>query len=267
VLRQELLLGTFIKTPTTHPTEILAVAGLDFVIIDQEHGPFDRASTERALLAARAGGIPALVRVASIEGSGILAVLDDGATGVLVPHVANVDIASSVVRASRYGGGRRGFSNTTRAGRFGAASMWDHVHASDAETVVLAAIESPEALEYVDEIAAVDGLDGFFIGRGDLTVALGAESAYASSVRWASERIAKAALAKGKPVCAHVGSLGDHEFAWLRSIGVSVFVLSSDQGLLRHAAETAVTEFKALAAEARSSSWTVIAQYAPPPRG
>jgi 2-keto-3-deoxy-L-rhamnonate aldolase RhmA len=246
-LRREALLGTFIKTPTPHTMEVVAGAGLHFAIIDQEHGPFDRVSTDLALLAARAAQMPALVRVPSADPAAILAALDDGATGVLVPHIASAESARAVVASARYGGGRRGFSNTTRAGRYGDASIWDHVHAADAATVVLAAIEDPEALDRLDDIAKVAGLDGFFIGRGDLTVSLGAETPLAPAVRGAAEAIASAALAQGKPVCAHVGGLNVEEIGWLQDIGVSLFVVASDQGLLRSAARTLLADFEKLA--------------------
>ena len=246
LLRREAVVGTFIKTPSSHTTEVVASAGLDFVIIDQEHGPFDRVTTDRALLAARGAGVPALVRVPSADPAGILAALDDGATGILVPHIANAEAARAIVRAARYGGGRRGFSNTTRAGGYGGAGVWEHVHACDAGTVVLAAIEDPEALECLDDIARVDGLDGFFIGRGDLTVSLGAQSPQSAPVRSAAERIAAAAVAHGKPVCAHVGTLSADEVTWLRAIGVSLFVVASDQGLLRQAASSVAAGFASL---------------------
>lgn len=242
--QRALLFGTFVKTPTSHTVEVLAGTGFDFVIIDQEHGPFDRVATDSALLAARAGKLPALVRVPSSAPHGILAALDDGATGVLVPHVSNGDLARSVAASTHYRGGKRGFSNTVRAGGYGEVGIWPHVDASDAATVALAAVETPDAIERVDEIAAVAGLDGLFIGRGDLTVSLGAPSPQSPPVRAAAERIAAAALAHGKVACAHVGGLDPEEFRWLRAIGVSVFVIASDQGLLRQAAFGTLRDFR-----------------------
>jgi 2-keto-3-deoxy-L-rhamnonate aldolase RhmA len=85
------LLGTFIKIPTTHSTEIIGSLGFDFVIVDQEHSNFDRLSIDAALLAARATGIAALVRVPDV--SHILPALDSGASGVLVPHVDSAGMA------------------------------------------------------------------------------------------------------------------------------------------------------------------------------
>src|SRR3954471_24704022 len=102
------LVGTFLKTPTSHATEIIGDVGFDFAVIDQEHAPFDRTSTDIALLAARAANMPALVRVAGPQA--ILSVLDCGATGVLVPHVATAAYAREVAALCRYRNGLRGFA-------------------------------------------------------------------------------------------------------------------------------------------------------------
>src|ERR1041384_8220614 len=106
LLARQTLIGTFLKTPTGHGVEIIGDAGFDFVVIDQEHAPFDRSSTDVALAIACARGLPALVRVAGPET--VLSVLDGGATGILMPHVASVEQARAVVSACRYRGGRGG---------------------------------------------------------------------------------------------------------------------------------------------------------------
>ena len=122
---REPLIGTFLKTPTSHATEIIGEVGFDFVVIDQEHSPFDRMATDIALLAARALGIPALVRVP--EPDAILSVLDCGAAGVLVPHVSSAAYAHKIAAACRYRSGKRGFATSTRAGRYTAVPMWRHI--------------------------------------------------------------------------------------------------------------------------------------------
>jgi 2-keto-3-deoxy-L-rhamnonate aldolase RhmA len=230
------LVGTFLKTPTSHGTEIVGDLGFDFVVIDQEHAPFDRASTDVALLAARALGVPALVRVSGTET--ILSVLDCGATGVLVPHVAAAAYAKEIATLCRYRDGRRGFATSTRAGRYTAVPMWRHIDDSDANTTLIAQIEDPEALDEIENIAAVDGIDALFIGRGDLTAAFGDESKDPPCVGEAVERICAAAKKVGKPICVYVG--GDAEAAWLKSLGASMFVVSSDQGFLREGAARAL---------------------------
>ncbi len=235
------LVGTFIKTPTVHATEILGDLGFDFVVIDEEHAPFDRVAIDNALLAARAAGTAGIVRVPSADPSRILSVLDSGAIGVLVPHVSSAAKAREIAAACRYRGGKRGFSNSPRAGRYGGLGIWAHVDAGDAATTVIAMIEDPEALSDIDAIAAVEGIDGFFIGRGDLTVAFGAPDMDAPVVRDAVERIANAARAASKTVCAMVG--GAAETGWLKELGVTAFIVSSDQGFMRRAAAQALAEF------------------------
>ncbi|MDB5511812.1 MAG: aldolase [Enterovirga sp.] len=240
----DLLLGSFVKTPTSHTIEVLGDLGFDFVVIDEEHGPFDRLAIDHAILAARASGTTPIVRVAEPSASKLLSVLDDGATGVLVPHVSSAEKARDVVSACRYRGGKRGFSNTTRAGRFGRHGIWDHVDAADAATTVIAMIEDPEALDELDAILAVEGLDGVFIGRGDLTVAFGAESQAAPPVRDAVDRIVAAAKAAAKPVCVMLGSAADA--APFRAMGVNTFIVGSDQTFLRQAAGKVATDFVAM---------------------
>jgi 2-keto-3-deoxy-L-rhamnonate aldolase RhmA len=246
LLAGEPLLGTFIKTPATHPVEILGGLGLDFVVIDQEHAPLDRVTTDALVLAGQAAAIAVVVRVPGSEARDILPPLDCGAQGVLVPHVDSGAKAGGVVAEARYRGGRRGFSNSSRAGRYGAAGFQEHVAAGDAESAVLAMVEDLAALARLPEIMAVPGLDAVFIGRGDLAIALGADGPMAPSVVAATEKIAAAARAAGKPMCAHVGRVDSPDVAWLRSLGVSAFVVSSDQGLLRAAASEAMAQFRVL---------------------
>ena len=240
----DLLLGTFIKTPTSHTSEIIGALGFDFVVIDEEHAVFDRVSIDQALLGARAAGTAGIVRVAEPTAAKLLAVLDDGATGVLVPHVSSVAKAQDIVAACRYRGGKRGFSNTNRGGGYGATGIWEHVDAKDAETTVIAMIEDPEALDVIDDIVAVEGLDGFFIGRGDLTVALQATGLADPRVRAAAEKILAAARKVGKPVCLMVASAS--EAAEWRALGANAFIVSSDQGFMRSAAAKTHADFAAL---------------------
>jgi 2-keto-3-deoxy-L-rhamnonate aldolase RhmA len=238
------LLGTFIKTPTGHATEIIGALGFDFVVIDEEHAPFDRGTIDQALLAARASGTAGIVRVAEPTAAKLLAVLDDGAVGVLVPHVSSAQKARDVVAACRYRGGKRGFSNTNRGGGYGATGIWEHADARDAETTVIAMIEDPEALDVLDEILAVEGLDGVFIGRGDLTVAFGATGLADPVVKSAAEKITAAARKAGKPVCLMVANAA--EAAEWRKLGASAFIVSSDQGFMRAAAAKMHADFTAL---------------------
>ena len=238
------LIGTFIKTPTSHATEILGQLGFDFVVIDEEHAPFDRVTTDQALLAARASNIAGIVRVPEANPSQLLGVLDAGATGVLVPHVYSAQKAEDLVAACRYRGGKRGFSNTTRAGDYGSLGFQKHAEQSDAYVTVIAMIEDIAAIDVIDEIVAVDGLDGVFIGRGDLTAAYGGQGMDDPRVRAAAEKIAKATRAAGKPVCMMVGTYA--EAKTFTEIGASAFIISSDQGLMKIAASRVLADFAPL---------------------
>lgn len=240
------LIGTFLKTPTGHATEILGDLGFDFVIVDEEHAPFDRNSIDHALLAAKAAGIASLVRVAEPTATNILSVLDNGAAGVLVPHVSSAAKAREVAAACSYRGGKRGFSNTTRAGDYGSVGLWNHVDASDASVTLVAMIEDPEALDEVDAIAQTDGLHGAFIGRGDLTVAMGAAGMEAPEVRAAVERITAAMKRAGKPVCVMANSVEDAKA--MRALGATAFVIASDQGFMRQGAMKALADYRPIGA-------------------
>jgi 2-keto-3-deoxy-L-rhamnonate aldolase RhmA len=239
----EKLSGTFIKTPTGHATEIFGDLGYDFVVIDEEHAPFDRLAVDQALVAARAAHIAALVRVASASASNLLSGLDAGAVGVLVPHVCSAQKATEIAAACRYRGGKRGFSNSPRAGRYGGLSLHQRVEHADGMTTVVAQIEDPEALGQIDAIAEVDGIDALFIGRGDLAVALGVASPEAPSRRRGAHQ--HSARRAGKPIMVFVGN--NKDALAMREIGASAFIFSSDQGLMRQAAARTLAEFEALA--------------------
>jgi len=239
MLAGERLVGTFLKTPTSHATEIVAGLGFDFVVIDQEHAPFDRATTDIALMAARGGNMPALVRVPGPNE--ILSVLDGGATGILIPHVASAAYARELAALCRYRAGR-GYATSTRAGGYSAVPMWQHIRASDDTVTVVAQIEDRAALDQIDEIAAVEGIDSLFIGRGDLTAAFGDDTPNPPAVRQAVERISASARKANKPICVYVG--GRPEAEWLRSVGATSFILNSDQGFLRQAASKGLADMR-----------------------
>jgi staphyloferrin B biosynthesis citrate synthase len=242
----EPLLGTFLKTPSSHNAEILGSLGFDFLIVDAEHAPFGRGTIEVALLGARAAGCAAIVRVAEPSPAQLLAALDDGATGVMVPHVSSPEQAQEVVRACRYLGGRRGFSNSPRAGGYGTVGLRRHIEEQDAAAAIIAMIEDPEALDCLDAILATEGLDGIFIGRADLAVAMNETAPNSPAVQAATERILAAAARAGKPACIMTSSLAEAQH--LRALGATSFVVSSDQGLMRLAAIQALEIFTALRA-------------------
>ncbi len=241
LLSGERLLGSFIKTPTCHSVEILGEIGFDFVVIDEEHAPFDRAAIDVAVLAAKATGVAALVRVSSE--ANILSALDCGADGILVPHVTNVERARAVAAACRYRNGSRGYSASGRSGRYGGETLWPYIDRSDAHVSTIAMIEDPSALDDIEQIVAVEGLDAFFIGRGDLTVSLNAPSSSSDHVSAAVLKVATAAKAVGKPVAVMAATREEGDV--FAGMGATAFILSSDQGFIRKAGAQMLQQFRA----------------------
>lgn len=237
---RETLIGTFIKVPTTHTTEVIGSVGYDFIVIDQEHAPFDRLAIDSVILASVANGMPALVRVGDPSAANILAALDCGAAGVLVPHVDSADKAAEIASACRYRSGRRGFSRTGRAGGYGKAGVAEHIAQQDADTLCIAMIEDVAAIERIDAIAATPGIDAIFIGRADLSVALGELSASAPRVVEAVKVIAAGVARAGKPLLTLAESVADRQA--MTELGASSFLVGSDLAFLRRAATQALAD-------------------------
>ncbi len=222
----DILTGTWVKTPHPNVVEVLALSALDVLVLDAEHAPFDRGSLDLCILAARGGGKPVLVRPASANHEQILQALDSGADGVIVPHVRSAAEAREVVRACNYGPGGRGFAGSTRAAAYTTLGMAKHRTAAKG-VVVVAQIEDAEALDEIEAIAAVEGVDALFIGRADLTIALGAESSDDPQVISAVERICSAGIASGRTIGMFLAQATNVP-EW-RPKGASLFILQSDQ--------------------------------------
>ncbi len=242
LLAGEPLLGTFVKTPSSIVCEVLTKTPLDALCLDAEHAPFGREALDRCLAVTRLADMPALVRVPGAEPAAILSALDCGATGVVVPHVVSAGAAAEVARRCRFGPAGRGYAGSTRAAGFGAKSIADHLRASAAETVVIAQIEDVEAVAAIDEIAAVNGIDCLFIGRIDLTVALGAASPDAPEVVDAVTAVCTAGRKAGRRVGMFVADPAEAD-RW-RDQGASLFLLSSDHGFLSAGARTLARGFR-----------------------
>ena len=224
------LLGTFQKTPAPVVTEVLALSGLDCVCLDAEHAPFDRGAIDLCVMAARAGGLPVLVRPPTSAAEHILTALDSGANGVLLPHIRSVAEAESAARAAHYGRGGRGYAGATRAAGYLGRPIAEHLARSRAETVVIAQIEDIEAVDDVERIAAVPGIDAMFVGRIDLTVAMGATSPADPPIVAMVERVVAAGRARGRVTGMFVSDLA--EVPRWREAGASLFLLGSDHGFL-----------------------------------
>ena len=170
-------LGTFTAIGNPPAVESLRYTGLDYVIVDTEHTPAGIESAAAQIAAAPGAGLTALARANEISRTAVLRLLDVGAQGVVVPCVETVEEVRELVQYAKYTPlGNRGFC-PTRDGGWGyaphAASIPDHMGTCNRETLLLPQCETVGCLEHIEEITAMDGVDGIFVGPFDLSIALG----------------------------------------------------------------------------------------------
>ena len=170
----ERLLGVLVRLSGDDLVEMCGWTGFDFVVIDCEHGPADVALLRQHIMAAELHGMPALVRLGTAEPALALRAMDQGAAGVLAPHLDTVADARALVASVHYPPlGQRGFAAYTRAGDFGTADATALREAYLERTLVLGMLESPTAVANAHDIIATPGLDGIMIGPADLRASSG----------------------------------------------------------------------------------------------
>jgi len=166
------LVGVLLRLPAEDLVEMVAVSGYDFVVIDCEHGPSEVADLRRHIALADVHAVPVLVRVGSDEPALTLRALDQGAAGIIAPHIDTPAQAGALVDAVHYPPlGHRGFATYTRTGGFGTVDPAAHQARLLAETLVVGMIESPDGVRQAADIMAVPGLDAVMIGTADLRAA------------------------------------------------------------------------------------------------
>lgn len=194
----EVTVGTFVGMASATAAEVCAASGADWILIDLEHGSGSDDAVREGILAAGSYGVPTIVRVESSERIRIGRALDHGAAGIMVPRLGSVGDAAQSVRHLRYPPhGDRGVATYNRACQWGmnrAPLTEDHQSA-----VGVIQIETLDALEHVDEIAAQAGVDVLFVGPLDLSYALGVPLQLDSTTfQEALERVLEAAGRHGK---------------------------------------------------------------------
>jgi 4-hydroxy-2-oxoheptanedioate aldolase len=199
-------LGCSIMIPSAQMVEMVAHAGFDWVLIDMEHGTIGLESAELMIMASEASGITPIVRPRSNSPADISSVMDRGAAGVQVPHVNTAEDARDAVSAVKFGpGDNRGLAAGTRPDRYGfSGSMEAFTTASNEQSIVCVQLEHAAAIENVDEILGVEGIDVFFVGPSDLSQSMGypgnpEEPAVRSAIETALEKIVGAGKIAGMP--------------------------------------------------------------------
>ena len=226
-------LGTWLSLGSPAIAELAALAGFSWVLIDLEHGCATEAEVPDQLRALRGTATEAIVRVGAPYPDLIGRVLDWGARGIMVPHVDDAAMARKIVQATRYPPqGHRGVSRTTRATGYGLYPS----AAGNPPPLVMAQIETGEAVHHAAEIAEVDGIDVLFVGPADLQYDLnhGARAATApGDFAHCLRVVAAAAEACGKEAGILLRELGDVSIHL--DLGFTRIAVDSDVGILRKA--------------------------------
>ena len=235
-------IGLWSSLSSNYTVEVIAGAGFDWILLDTEHSPNDLESLLTQLQAAAPYPTHPVVRVPWNDMVVIKRVLDVGAQSLLVPYVSTPEEAAAAVSYVRYPpAGVRGVAGTTRASRFGRVK--DYARKAQDELCLLVQVETQGALDAIEAICAIDGVDGVFIGPADLHASLGYPGEIANPkvkplIDDAIRRIRKCGKAPG--ILTPNEADARH---WLEC-GALFVAVGADVGILARGAEALASRFK-----------------------
>ena len=235
-------IGLWSTLSSSYTVEVVAGAGFDWLLLDTEHSPVDIENLLTQLQAAAPYASHPIVRIPWNDMVTVKRVLDIGAQTLLVPYVQNVEEARNAVAHTRYPpAGVRGVAGTTRATRFGRVK--EYAKRAHEELCVLVQVETQSALQNIEAICAIDGVDGVFIGPADLHASLGHAGETANPkvkpmIDDAIRRIRKAGKAPG--ILTPNEADARH---WLEC-GALFVAVGSDAGILARGADALAAKFK-----------------------
>ncbi|MGE0525033.1 MAG: HpcH/HpaI aldolase/citrate lyase family protein [Variibacter sp.] len=235
-------IGLWGSLSSAYTAEVIAGAGFDWILIDTEHSPADLENVIGQLQAIAAYPTASVVRVPWNDMVTIKRTLDIGAQSLLIPQVTTAEEAKAAVAYARYPtAGMRGVAGATRATRFG--RIPGYFKKAHEEICILLQVESGEALENIEAIAAVEGVDGIFVGPADLHASLGYAGERARDdvlpiIDKAIQRIKAAGKAPGI-----LTDSEEHARRWLK-LGALFVAVGADVGLLARAADNLAAKFK-----------------------
>lgn len=223
---------------------VLANAGLDFVLVDNEHGPFPVDTVAELCRAARSEGITAIVRIPELTYARVSQALDGGAQGIMLPRVTTRAQVEECVRFMKYPPeGRRGAVLGRGHTAFKAGPLVETLAAMNRETMLVVQIETREAVEALDDLLSVPGVDAALVGPTDLSLALGVggEMDHPTLVS-AIEATMAACASHGVAPAIHTNDTA-MSAAWARR-GMQLVSINNEIGLLTAAARGAATTIR-----------------------
>ncbi|MBN2735032.1 MAG: hypothetical protein JXQ82_09280 [Methanomicrobiaceae archaeon] len=244
----DVVAGPWCVLPSPDLIEIIGRTGMDFAILDMEHGPHSIQSLVNMVRAADACGCAPIVRVAKNDEALILHALDIGATGVIVPHIESCEDAYKAISYAKYHPlGNRGFSPYTRAGGYSPKDLKNHTYEQNNRTVLGLLLEGIEGINNLDEILAIKGIsdkiDFIYIGAYDLSQAVGHPGEIdhpqvRNHLKTCINKIKKSGIAPG----GYVAKNGD-DMKWMCDLGMQIITLLPDCTLIYDAFASVIHTF------------------------
>lgn len=233
----ETLNGCWITLGSAFVTEMVGHAGFDWVMIDLEHGAGSEKDVSAQIMALTSSNTAALVRVESPEPLRISRILEMGAEGIMVPKVNNEDIAQKVISGMHYPPiGNRGVATMIRPAAFG-KTFQEYYEKAPNTLLGILQIETAEALNHLDEIAGIEGVDVLFIGPADLSMDLGIFGQFENPIYIdAVKKTVAAAEKAGKAVGILFSDPADYKKYY--NLGIRFLACGTDQAFVLDGAKT-----------------------------
>ena len=227
------VLGMYVSCPDLAVAEIIVRSGIDYIRIDLEHGMLDYTAVANLVRLSTIAGIPVQARVSDL--SDITRLLDLGVTGIFVPDVETAEYAKKLVEKVKYAPlGMRGMNNNPRFLNYNSAGFQDYVKTANEEVLLGIQLESRTAVEHIDEILSVEGIDMVSSGKGDLSQSYGVAGNISHPVVVETENyILRKAIEHGKIPTAL--STSAERTAALYRQGVRMVTIGTDLQVIRDA--------------------------------
>ncbi|OFW35609.1 MAG: hypothetical protein A2074_04085 [Candidatus Aquicultor primus] len=224
------ILGSWAILPSPEAANVMIKAGLDFVLIDMEHGPADYVTAQRMVMAAEAAGGCSVIRVGEHNEAAVLKALDTGTGGVIVPHVSTPEDARRAVSFMLYPPeGERGYSPYTKAG--GYIHSAGYVQKANAAVLKGVIVEGKTGIDNLDAILAVKGLDLVYVGTYDISSTLGiaGQTSDPRVLKVLEESVAKIRKAGKSAGCLFKS---EEELRYFRKLGIGFLTYKVDTWVL-----------------------------------
>ena len=245
----DVVCGPWCTIPSASVINVIAAAGVDFVILDMEHGPHSFQTLEDMIRAAEVEDCAPLVRLASHDEALVLNALDIGAYGVVVPHIESCNDAEKAISYGKYYPvGNRGFSPFTRAGGYSLDGVQSHSQTQNEQTLIILVLEGEGGIGSLDKILSIEDiqnkLDVIYIGAYDLSQALGFPGQVDHpKVTEHLEVCIKKIRDKGIAAGGYVAK-NRKDMKWMYNIGMQFITLLPDCTVVFHAFEALYKDFR-----------------------